>query len=483
MDLSTYSPSVFDFFPLKTNIFRYTFLLAKNIRNFKVYCEIIHPFDLLSDDFTTTTLNGKVLFLSGGPRSVYEDTYTSIYPRLRQFILDPNIGVVGVCFGHQLIAHLLGGTVEKGKTSEYGNAVLFTSKEHRQHPLVRGLLGGRLEKVYPVTTNVWMSHTDKITKLPEGFITLGDTTSCTHSIIANDSIKVYGFQFHPEVKHTTEGRYFIFQLLLQIMKVKEDWNERDTLHRCEEYIKSIITSPNQEVVLGLSGGVDSMVTAALLRKVLGYERVHCVLVDHQFLRVNETQQIRDACTSGELNIHLILRSSEKFMELLRGVEEPEQKRKIIGHQFIEEFKEEIKSLSASRPNTQFLLGQGTIYPDIVESAKAKNYSSTKGKDQSQHEPQQHLIKSHHNVGGLPEELGLELVEPLRDLFKDEVRALGKCLGIPESILERHPFPGPGIAIRILGDVTASKAEIVRQADHIFLKLIREEGLYEKISQA
>lgn len=462
---------------------QYTYLIATRIRELNVYCEIITPFELCESVVNDIKSKHHIVVLSGGPQSVFNDDYKSVYPYILSILKDTDIPVLGICFGFQLIVHLLGGKVEKCGTSEYGKTELFTNNHYFLHPMLRWLYPIK-NKATPTfkdsfknskSTQVWMSHSDKAVKLPDDFVKLGWTKDCEYAFITCHTLKVFGLQFHPEVKHTIHGKDILSAFLFGVCEMEKNWNSINVLQDCEHIVKTCVKE-DEHVILGLSGGVDSMVSAALLRKVIGYEKVHCVLIDHGMMRLNEVEDVKNACK--ESNIDLYVYTSDKFIDRLNHIEDPEEKRKIIGHTFIESFVDVVDNvLRPLYQDVTFLLGQGTIYPDVVESAKSLNSSS-----HSSSQSQQHVIKSHHNVGGLPAKLGFKLVEPLRHLFKYDVRELGKILNVPKDILDRHPFPGPGLGIRILGEVTKEKLDTVRKADAIFINAIKEAGLYNSISQ-
>lgn len=411
-----------------------TQLIARRVREAHVYCEL-HSFDMSLDEIKT--FNPKGIILSGGPNSVYDSDYQA-----DTGIFDLGIPVLGICYGMQFMAHHLGGEVQAGNQREFGYAQVTTI----DCELTRDIFD-----VQPNTLDVWMSHGDKVAKLPEGFVATGNTPSCPVAIMEHSGKKFYGIQFHPEVTHTKQGRALLNRFVLDICGAKPSWTMPNYIDEAIAKIRAQVG--NDEVILGLSGGVDSSVAAALIHRAIG-DQLTCVFVDHGLLRLNEGKNVMDmfARNLGVKVIHVD--ASEQFMNKLAGVTDPEKKRKIIGAEFIEVFDAEEKKLINAK-----WLAQGTIYPDVIESAGAKTKKA-------------HAIKSHHNVGGLPENMKLKLLEPLRDLFKDEVRELGVALGLPREMVYRHPFPGPGLGVRILGEVKREYADLLRQADDIFIQELR-----------
>ncbi|MDR0529393.1 MAG: glutamine-hydrolyzing GMP synthase [Zoogloeaceae bacterium] len=421
-----------------------TQLIARRIREAKVFCEIF-PADV-SDAFVRG-YGAKGIILSGGPNSVTEgDT-----PRAPGAVFDLGVPVLGICYGMQTMAQQLGGVVmtaeAAGKAREFGYAEVTV---RARSPLTDGLADARAEDGANLL-KVWMSHGDSVITPPPGFVTLASTASCPVAVMADESRRFYGAQFHPEVTHTLRGREILERFARKICGCDADWAMGDYIGEAVDAIRRQVG--DEEVVLGLSGGVDSSVAAVLIHRAIG-ERLTCIFVDHGLLRLNEGDMVMEMF-ARHLGLKVMRVDAEaEFMEKLAGVADPEQKRKSIGKGFVEVFQREAKKLPAAK-----WLAQGTIYPDVIESAG-------KGKKGA------HTIKSHHNVGGLPEELCLKLLEPLRELFKDEVRELGVALGLPREMLYRHPFPGPGLGVRILGEVKAEYARLLRQADAIFMEELR-----------
>ncbi|KGB97564.1 GMP synthase [Burkholderia multivorans] len=417
-----------------------TQLIARRVREAHVYCEI-HPNDV-SDEFVRE-FAPKAVILSGSHASTYEDHQL----RAPQAVWDLGVPVLGICYGMQTMAVQLGGKVEWSDHREFGYA------EVRAHGHTR-LLGG----IEDFTTaeghgmlKVWMSHGDKVAELPPGFKLMASTPSCPIAGMADEARGYYAVQFHPEVTHTVKGRQMLERFVLQIAGAKPDWIMRDHIEEAVAKIREQVG--DEEVILGLSGGVDSSVAAALIHRAIG-DQLTCVFVDHGLLRLNEGKMVLDMF-EGRLHAKVVhIDASDQFLGHLAGVTDPEAKRKIIGREFVEVFQAEAKKLSNAK-----WLAQGTIYPDVIESGGAKTKKAT-------------TIKSHHNVGGLPETLGLKLLEPLRDLFKDEVRELGVALGLPPEMVYRHPFPGPGLGVRILGEVKREYADLLRRADAIFIEELR-----------
>lgn len=426
-------------------------LIARRVREAHVYCEM-HPFDMPLDRIKA--FNPKGIILSGSPSSVYEHDYWA-----DEGILRLGVPILGICYGMQWIAHVLGGEVAAGDQREFGYAKVAVEDS----VLTRGIH----DSTEPDALDVWMSHGDKVVRLPEGFSVIGHTPSCPIAMMEDAQRQFYGVQFHPEVTHTVQGRALLTRFVLQICQVAPHWTMPNYIDEAIEQIRTQVVE--DEVILGLSGGVDSSVAAALIHRAIG-EKLTCVFVDHGLLRLNEGKMVMDMFARN-LGVNVIhVDASADFMAALKGVTDPEQKRKIIGAKFVDIFQEE----AGKRQNARYL-AQGTIYPDVIESAGKNNKA--------------HAIKSHHNVGGLPETLNLRLLEPLRDLFKDEVRELGVALGLPREMVYRHPFPGPGLGVRILGEVRHEFADLLRRADDIFIHELRhtfdENGVswYDKTAQA
>ena len=430
---------------------QYTQLIARRVREASVYCEL-HPFDV-GDDFVRA-FAPRGIILSGGPSSVYEEET----PRAPQAVFELGVPVLGICYGMQTMAAQLGGKVENARHREFGYAEV---RARGHSALLRDIQDRGNEEGHGLL-DVWMSHGDKVTELPPGFKVIADNAATPIAAMADDARRLYGVQFHPEVTHTLQGKAIIERFVHDICGCAHDWNMPDYVEEAVGRIRSEVGG--DEVILGLSGGVDSSVAAALIHRAIG-DHLTCVFVDTGLLRLHEAEQVMQpfAQNLGVKVIHVD--ASERFMHALAGVADPEQKRKIIGREFVHVFQEEAEK----RSNAKWL-AQGTIYPDVIESAGAKTKKA-------------HAIKSHHNVGGLPETLHLKLLEPLRELFKDEVRELGISLGLPHDMVFRHPFPGPGLGVRILGEVKREYADLLRQADHIFIEELRAAGWYEKTSQA
>jgi GMP synthase (glutamine-hydrolysing) len=423
-----------------------TQLIARRVREAGVYCEI-HPFDkaeAVLDDFKP-----KAVILSGGPASVTERES----PRIGRKVFELGVPVLGICYGEQLMCDVLGGKVEPGETREFGRADIVLTRES---PLFAGI--GAIDHREPV----WMSHGDKVTAVPEGFHVIATSEGSPFAAIADETRRFYGVQFHPEVVHTPRGAALLRNFVRGVAGLKGDWSM--AAFRQEEVARIREQVGSGRVICGLSGGVDSSVAAVLIHEAIG-DQLTCVFVDTGLLRLNEAEQVV-SLFRNHYNIPLIhVDASKDFLGALDGVSDPETKRKTIGRLFVEVFDREAAKIEGAE-----FLAQGTLYPDVIESVSARGGPSA-------------VIKSHHNVGGLPEYMKLKLVEPLRELFKDEVRALGRELGLDQAFVGRHPFPGPGLAIRIPGEVTAEKVAVLQQADAIYLEEIRKAGLYDKIWQA
>ena len=426
---------------------QFTQLIARRLRELGVFSEII-PFQKVTEQ-SLEVYNPKAIILSGGPASVLNKNCPT--PPLNLFKI--NIPILGICYGLQIIVKVLNGTVERGEgTAEFGRS--FLNKTDIQSELVDGMFSKGKEQV-------WMSHGDHVSKVPENFEVIASTENAPYAIIGHKEKKIYGVQFHPEVYHTLNGSKFLDNFL-NISGFKKNWTMGSYKEIKIDQLKSIIG--DQKVICALSGGVDSSVTAALIHEAIG-SNLTCVYVDHGMMRLNESNEIIEMFKE-HFNLNIIhAKETELFLNALKGIIDPEEKRKIIGRLFIEVFSKYSNEIG----NIKFL-AQGTLYPDVIESV-----SFTGGPSET--------IKSHHNVGGLPKNMQLELVEPLRELFKDEVRKLGIELGLPKSFISRHPFPGPGLAIRCPGEVTDTKLNILKQADSIFIKQIKKYDLYDKIWQA
>ena len=428
-----------------------TQLIARRVREAHVYCEV-HPCDVTNEWLRDYAGDGmlKGIILSGSHASVYEDD-TDSAPSL---VFELGIPVLGICYGMQTMAQQLGGKVESGHQREFG----YAEVRARGHTAL-------LKDIADFTTTdghgmlkVWMSHGDKVTELPPGFKLMASTDSCPIAGMADEARHFYGLQFHPEVTHTVQGKAMLHRFVLDICHTKADWVMTGYVDEAVARIRQQVG--DEEVILGLSGGVDSSVAAALIHRAIG-DQLTCVFVDHGLLRLNEGDAVMQMF-AGQLHARVIrVDASELFLGKLAGVSDPEAKRKIIGAEFVTVFKEQAAKLKAGDGGHKgaTFLAQGTIYPDVIESGGAKSKKAV-------------TIKSHHNVGGLPEQLGLKLLEPLRDLFKDEVRELGVALGLPYDMVYRHPFPGPGLGVRILGEVKSEYADLLRRADAIFIEELR-----------
>ncbi len=430
---------------------QYTQLIARRVREAKVYCEI-HPCDV--DDAFVREFAPKGIILSGSYMAAYEQT-TGRAPGVA---FELGVPVLGICYGMQTMAQQLGGKVEAGKVREFG----FAEVRARGHTkLLEGIEDARNAAGHGLL-KVWMSHGDKVAELPPGFTLMASNEACPIAGMADEQRRFYGVQFHPEVTHTPQGARLLHRFVREICGCRGDWNMPDYVAEAVAHIRAQVGA--EEVILGLSGGVDSSVAAALIHKAIG-KQLTCVFVDHGLLRLNEARQVMDTFAQ-HLKVKVVhVDATAEFFGALSGAADPEVKRKIIGRHFVEVFQRE-----AAKVKNAKWLAQGTIYPDVIESAGAKTKKAT-------------TIKSHHNVGGLPETLKLKLLEPLRELFKDEVRELGLALGLPREMVFRHPFPGPGLGVRILGEVKREYADLLRQADHIFIHELRSAGWYDKTAQA
>ncbi len=424
---------------------QYAHLIARRVRELGVYSEIV-PCDVSA--LAIKKLKPAGIIFSGGPSSVYDTDAPTINPK----ILESGIPVLGICYGLQLIAHLTQGRVLAGALKEFGKKTLTVKK---QGTLLKGLAG---------TEQIWMSHGDLVAQLTGDFEVLASTDTCPIAAFENNTKKLYGVQFHPEVVHTENGKKVLENFIFEICTAKKDWNLKDTTPKIIADITAEVGT--NSVIMGVSGGVDSTVAATLLHRAIG-ERLYCVFVDHGLLRTGEAEEVREFFMRMHFKHFFVVDSSKIFLERLKGITPPEEKRKIIGHTFVEVFESKVAELETKFPAIQFL-GQGTIYPDRIESAQGSKHASK--------------IKSHHNVT-LPDTMKLKIIEPLKEFYKDEVRIIGAVLNIPQDILHRHPFPGPGLAIRIVGEITAERLAIARAADVVFIDELKKSGWYEKTWQA
>ncbi len=430
---------------------QYTQLIARRVRELGVYSEIL-ACDVSPQEIASFA--PKAIILSGGPESVYEERG----PAAPREVFEMNVPVLGICYGMQTMAAELGGEVESSSHREFGSAQIRTLGTCR---LLDGLEDNRDASGRRVL-DVWMSHGDRVVRLPPGFSVIAASDNAPFAAMADETRRMYGLQFHPEVTHTLQGTEMLRRFVREIAGCAATWATGNIIEDSVARIRAQVGTDN--VLLGLSGGVDSSVLAALLHRAIG-PQLTCVFVDHGLLRLGEGDQVM-ATFAEHMGVRVIrVDAEQRFLEALRGEADPEAKRKIIGRVFIEVFDEEAAKLEDAT-----WLAQGTIYPDVIESAGTKTGKA-------------HVIKSHHNVGGLPKHMRLKLLEPLRDLFKDEVRSLGVALGLPVEMVRRHPFPGPGLGVRILGEVQKPYADLLRRADAIFIEELRREGLYDQVSQA
>lgn len=422
---------------------QYTQLIARKIRELNIYCEI-YPANVAFEKIVQ--FNPRGIILSGGPASVYD----SEAPKCADEIFEMGIPILGICYGLQYIAKKFNSHVKPAYDREYGKAILRLTGDKTE-------LLSDIEK----STQVWMSHGDHVENPPEGFILTGTSDNSPVCVVENFEKKIYGVQFHPEVEHTKEGKKILKNFAVNICGCSQNWKSENFIEKSVNEIREKVGT--DKVICAMSGGVDSAVLAVLLKKAIG-DNLICIHVDTGLMRLNESEQVVNLFnTMFNLNVKLV-DASDLFLSRLKNIEDPEQKRKIIGAAFIEVFEKEAKNYKDIK-----YLAQGTLYPDVIESVSVKGKSVT--------------IKTHHNVGGLPERLNFKLIEPFRELFKDEVRDIGRALGIPEEFINRHPFPGPGLAVRILGEVTKERLDILRQADDIYMRLLKKFGLYNSIWQA
>ena len=420
---------------------QYTQLIARRVRELGVYSEI-KPFNISVKEISA--INPKAIILSGGPSSVWDEEH----PTLDKAIFISGIPMLGICYGLQITAHLLGGRVERSDKREFGPARLSVLDDS-------DIFSGIPEEI-----GVWMSHGDRVLELPEGFTVIAKSDNSPQAGVKSESMKFWGTQFHPEVVHTDFGKEILSNFVHKIAGCGSSWTPKSFAETTINEIREKVG--DSQVICGLSGGVDSAVAALIIQRAV-WDRLHCIFVDTGMMRLNEADEVVRSFMDMGLNLSHV-DAKDRFLEKLKGVTDPERKRKIIGEEFIRVFEEESLKISGAE-----YLAQGTLYPDVIESVSVKGPSAT--------------IKSHHNVGGLPEKMDLKLIEPLRELFKDEVREVGRELGLDPNILNRHPFPGPGLAIRIMGEITEERLDVLRQADYIFIEEIKNAGIYDDIWQA